>query len=146
VSSAYRCPENSHYEFCGSACPLTCGLSAHLNCTLPCAETCTCFGQRCIGGVINQSVVEDNRLKGWCTVLFIFFLCMIVFMGCNITCIHGFSFLKILFFTNFTFIVSRFLLCHLNNWLTESMKPLSQKQAVGSDWLVWAGVLRLAKL
>lgn len=55
VSSAYRCPQNSHYEFCGSACPLTCmGLGAHLNCTLPCVETCTCdpgfvlSGSKCV--------------------------------------------------------------------------------------------------
>lgn len=43
VSSAYRCPENSHYELCGSACPLTCfGLRSPANCTLPCVETCIC--------------------------------------------------------------------------------------------------------
>ncbi len=43
VSSAYRCPENSHYELCGSACPLTCmGLGSPVNCTIPCVETCTC--------------------------------------------------------------------------------------------------------
>jgi len=75
--------------------------------------------------------------------------CFIFFFSLH-DCVYGVQyhmyFLIILFFTNFTFIVSRFLLCHLNNWLTESMKPLSQKQAVGSDWLVWAGVLWLAKL
>ncbi|XP_057206432.1 IgGFc-binding protein isoform X2 [Triplophysa rosa] len=39
----YRCPENSHYELCGSACPLTCfGLGSPENCTLPCVETCIC--------------------------------------------------------------------------------------------------------
>jgi len=32
-----------------------------------------------------------HGLKGWFTA---FFLCMIVFMGCNITCICGFSFFK----------------------------------------------------
>uniref|UniRef100_A0A672JWE9 VWFD domain-containing protein n=1 Tax=Sinocyclocheilus grahami TaxID=75366 RepID=A0A672JWE9_SINGR len=43
VYSAYKCPENSHYEFCGGACPLTCmGLGSPVNCTLPCVETCTC--------------------------------------------------------------------------------------------------------
>jgi len=37
-------------------------------------------------------------LKGWFTA---FFICMIVFMGCNITCIRGFSFLKSLVFPKF---------------------------------------------
>jgi len=63
-------------------------------------------------------------------------------MGCNITCICVFSFFKVLFFINFTFIVSCALLCPgTNGSLPESMKTLPQKQAVGSDWLVWAGVL-----
>uniref|UniRef100_A0A673K3U4 VWFD domain-containing protein n=1 Tax=Sinocyclocheilus rhinocerous TaxID=307959 RepID=A0A673K3U4_9TELE len=43
TDQVYRCPENSHYEFCGSACPLTCmGLGSPVNCTLPCVETCAC--------------------------------------------------------------------------------------------------------
>ncbi|XDV31973.1 hypothetical protein PO909_002888 [Leuciscus waleckii] len=54
ANCSYRCPENSHYEFCGCACPLTCGLRAHLNCTLPCVETCACdpgfvlSGSKCV--------------------------------------------------------------------------------------------------
>jgi len=52
------------------------------------------------------------KLKGGLTA---FFLRIIVFMGCNITCIRGFSFFfYILFFINFTFIASRTLLCPLN--------------------------------
>uniref|UniRef100_W5M7M8 IgGFc-binding protein-like n=1 Tax=Lepisosteus oculatus TaxID=7918 RepID=W5M7M8_LEPOC len=38
-----RCPENSHYELCGSACPATCGSpDAPSKCSAPCVETCTC--------------------------------------------------------------------------------------------------------
>uniref|UniRef100_A0A3B4EIB1 VWFD domain-containing protein n=1 Tax=Pygocentrus nattereri TaxID=42514 RepID=A0A3B4EIB1_PYGNA len=37
------CPENSHYELCGSACPATCMYpNPATNCSLPCVETCTC--------------------------------------------------------------------------------------------------------
>jgi len=43
---------------------------------------------------------------------------IIVFMGCNLTCIRVFSFFKVLFFINFTFIVNRVLLCHLKDRLT----------------------------
>uniref|UniRef100_A0A673JYW8 VWFD domain-containing protein n=1 Tax=Sinocyclocheilus rhinocerous TaxID=307959 RepID=A0A673JYW8_9TELE len=43
AANCCECPENSHYEFCGSACPLTCmGLGSPVNCTLPCVETCAC--------------------------------------------------------------------------------------------------------
>ncbi|TRZ04121.1 hypothetical protein DNTS_030274 [Danionella cerebrum] len=43
ANCSYRCPENSRYEFCGNACPLTCmSLASGVNCTLPCVETCTC--------------------------------------------------------------------------------------------------------
>ncbi|XP_056329790.1 IgGFc-binding protein [Danio aesculapii] len=55
ANCTYRCPENSHYESCGSACPLTCmDLKSHKNCTLPCIETCTCdpgfvlSGSKCV--------------------------------------------------------------------------------------------------
>ncbi|XP_016349977.1 IgGFc-binding protein-like [Sinocyclocheilus anshuiensis] len=55
ANCSYRCPENSHYEFCGSACPLTCmGLGSPVNCTLPCVETCACdpgfflSGSKCV--------------------------------------------------------------------------------------------------
>ncbi|MFT7798516.1 hypothetical protein Z043-102950 [Arapaima gigas] len=38
-----RCPENSHYELCGSACPATCDdPSAPSKCTAGCVQTCTC--------------------------------------------------------------------------------------------------------
>ncbi|KAK2880802.1 hypothetical protein Q8A67_018070 [Cirrhinus molitorella] len=55
ANCSYRCPENSHYESCGSACPLTCmGLRSPVNCTLPCVETCACdpgfvlSGSKCV--------------------------------------------------------------------------------------------------
>ncbi|MBN3317980.1 FCGBP protein, partial [Atractosteus spatula] len=38
-----RCPENSHYELCGSACPATCSSpDAPSKCSAPCVETCAC--------------------------------------------------------------------------------------------------------
>ncbi|XP_057690269.1 IgGFc-binding protein isoform X2 [Corythoichthys intestinalis] len=44
VTKCYlACPINSHYEVCGSACQPTCGNpEAHLNCSLPCLESCQC--------------------------------------------------------------------------------------------------------
>ncbi|ETE64581.1 IgGFc-binding protein, partial [Ophiophagus hannah] len=40
---ALPCPENSHYEACGSACPNTCSERlASASCKLPCVETCQC--------------------------------------------------------------------------------------------------------
>ncbi|XP_075594390.1 IgGFc-binding protein-like [Balearica regulorum gibbericeps] len=37
------CPENSHYEACGNACPATCtNRDAPTACTQPCVETCAC--------------------------------------------------------------------------------------------------------
>ena len=43
MSTAYSCPENSHYELCGSACPATCMYPSPVtNCSLPCVETCAC--------------------------------------------------------------------------------------------------------
>jgi len=56
-------------------------------------------------------------------------------MGCNITCIHGFSFFKVLFFINLKNSPLSF------ERAVDFLKPLPQKQAVGSDWLVCAGVL-----
>lgn len=38
-----KCPENSHYESCGNACPATCeNPKAPTKCRLKCVETCTC--------------------------------------------------------------------------------------------------------
>ncbi|XP_026558168.1 IgGFc-binding protein-like [Pseudonaja textilis] len=40
---ALLCPENSHYEACGSACPNTCSERlASASCKMPCVETCQC--------------------------------------------------------------------------------------------------------
>ncbi|XP_075697035.1 IgGFc-binding protein-like [Rhinoderma darwinii] len=51
------CPVNSHYEFCGSACPATCmDRNAPSSCTQPCVETCQCndgfvlFADKCVIG------------------------------------------------------------------------------------------------
>uniref|UniRef100_A0A672F8Q3 Fc fragment of IgG binding protein n=1 Tax=Salarias fasciatus TaxID=181472 RepID=A0A672F8Q3_SALFA len=50
-----KCPRNSHYELCGSACPATCSdPDAPSKCKRPCVETCTCdegfvlSGDKCI--------------------------------------------------------------------------------------------------
>ncbi|XP_018540526.2 IgGFc-binding protein [Lates calcarifer] len=41
--SAPTCPENSHYEFCGNACPATCeNPDAATHCRKSCVETCVC--------------------------------------------------------------------------------------------------------
>ncbi|KAM3858157.1 IgGFc-binding protein-like [Diretmus argenteus] len=38
-----KCPENGHYELCGTGCPATCGNpDAPYTCKLRCVETCTC--------------------------------------------------------------------------------------------------------
>ncbi|XP_043936384.1 IgGFc-binding protein-like [Protopterus annectens] len=40
---SYNCPQNSHYELCGSGCQVTCrGLSAPEGCNAPCREGCQC--------------------------------------------------------------------------------------------------------
>ncbi|XP_044291194.1 IgGFc-binding protein [Varanus komodoensis] len=40
---ALQCPENSHYEFCGNACPASCSdRTAPSTCQEPCVETCQC--------------------------------------------------------------------------------------------------------
>jgi len=62
-----------------------------------------------------------------------FFLCMIVFMGCNITCIRVFYFFKSLIFHKFH------LYCKPRSLSPE--RAVDFLQAVGSEWLVWAGVL-----
>uniref|UniRef100_A0A3Q2CH05 Fc gamma binding protein n=2 Tax=Cyprinodon variegatus TaxID=28743 RepID=A0A3Q2CH05_CYPVA len=50
-----KCPANSHYEFCGNACPATCSdPTAPSKCKRPCVETCTCdngfvlSGDKCV--------------------------------------------------------------------------------------------------
>lgn len=50
-----KCPANSRYELCGSACPATCSdPNAPSKCKLPCVQTCTCkkgfvlSGSRCV--------------------------------------------------------------------------------------------------
>ncbi|XP_076157955.1 alpha-tectorin-like [Alosa pseudoharengus] len=49
------CPEHSHFEYCGNACPATCeDQSAPSSCKTPCVQTCTCdegyflSGNKCI--------------------------------------------------------------------------------------------------
>ncbi|KAM4652253.1 IgGFc-binding protein-like [Discoglossus pictus] len=38
-----KCPENSHYEVCGSACPATCSdRTSPESCSKPCVESCQC--------------------------------------------------------------------------------------------------------
>ncbi|XP_075763599.1 IgGFc-binding protein-like isoform X2 [Pelodiscus sinensis] len=40
---ALPCPENSHYEACGDACPASCSdRTANTSCREPCVETCQC--------------------------------------------------------------------------------------------------------
>uniref|UniRef100_A0A8C4XFL6 Si:dkey-65b12.6 n=1 Tax=Erpetoichthys calabaricus TaxID=27687 RepID=A0A8C4XFL6_ERPCA len=42
-SCTLECPSNSRYEFCGSACPVTCAeRTVPDNCQKPCTETCQC--------------------------------------------------------------------------------------------------------
>ncbi|RMC09518.1 hypothetical protein DUI87_13670 [Hirundo rustica rustica] len=45
------CPENSHYEPCGSACPATCSdWDSPAICDQPCVETCACNTGRVLSG------------------------------------------------------------------------------------------------
>ncbi|KAG7469170.1 hypothetical protein MATL_G00126120 [Megalops atlanticus] len=81
-----KCPENSHYELCGSACPATCAdPSAPSKCKAACVETCTCndgfvlSGGKCVptsrcgcsyqGRHIapGESVWADNSCNKRCT-------------------------------------------------------------------------------
>ncbi|XP_072266261.1 IgGFc-binding protein-like [Pyxicephalus adspersus] len=50
-----KCPPNSHYEHCGTACPATCvNPGASSTCNLPCSESCICdagyilYGTKCV--------------------------------------------------------------------------------------------------
>lgn len=54
-STVLPCPANSHYEFCGNACPATCtDRTAPSRCTEDCVETCQCndgfvlSGDKCV--------------------------------------------------------------------------------------------------
>uniref|UniRef100_A0A3B3T2S9 TIL domain-containing protein n=1 Tax=Paramormyrops kingsleyae TaxID=1676925 RepID=A0A3B3T2S9_9TELE len=43
LTEEMECPENSHYELCGSECGLTCGYSSfNATCTQSCSEGCFC--------------------------------------------------------------------------------------------------------
>nr|XP_033818516.1 IgGFc-binding protein-like [Geotrypetes seraphini] len=53
------CPENSHYESCGNACPATCSdREAPSKCEKPCVETCQCNDGYIVSG--SQCVSEEN--------------------------------------------------------------------------------------
>ncbi|XP_068779476.1 IgGFc-binding protein isoform X2 [Struthio camelus] len=50
---ARSCPENSHFEACGTACPATCAApQAPVSCSQPCTESCQCDE----GFVLNSGV------------------------------------------------------------------------------------------
>ncbi|XP_072317584.1 IgGFc-binding protein-like [Eucyclogobius newberryi] len=80
-----RCPANSQYELCGSACPATCSdPDAPSKCKRPCIESCTCrkgflwSGNRCVqakkcGCTYNgcyvppgESFWADQNCQKWC--------------------------------------------------------------------------------
>lgn len=82
---AMKCPANSHYEFCGNACPATCSdPDAPSKCRRRCVETCTCnagfvlSGRRCVpkaqcgcthqGRYIpaGESFWDDQKCQRWC--------------------------------------------------------------------------------
>uniref|UniRef100_A0A8C4T5C3 IgGFc-binding protein-like n=1 Tax=Erpetoichthys calabaricus TaxID=27687 RepID=A0A8C4T5C3_ERPCA len=53
------CPEYSHYELCGNACPASCSeLDAPANCKLPCVETCQCDAGYVLSG--DKCEPKDN--------------------------------------------------------------------------------------
>ncbi|NWX23052.1 FCGBP protein, partial [Aegotheles bennettii] len=61
------CPENSHYDACGTACPATCAhRDAPTSCPHPCVETCACDpghvlnGGRCVA-VSSCGCTHDGR-------------------------------------------------------------------------------------
>nr|XP_054596325.1 IgGFc-binding protein [Nothobranchius furzeri] len=80
-----KCPADSHYELCGSACPATCSdPNAPSKCKRPCMETCTCnkgfvlSGDKCVpeaqcgctyeGRYIpsGEAFWADQNCKQWC--------------------------------------------------------------------------------
>ncbi|XP_030069242.1 IgGFc-binding protein [Microcaecilia unicolor] len=83
---ALPCPENSHYESCGNACPASCSDRATPSkCKLPCVETCQCnkgyvlSGDKCTplgncgctyNGLYykpNEGFWSDNSCHMYCT-------------------------------------------------------------------------------
>lgn len=85
---ATKCPANSHYELCGSACPATCSdPNAPSKCKHPCVETCTCkegfvlSGNECVpltkcgctyeGRYVpaGQTFWADKSCNRWCKCL-----------------------------------------------------------------------------
>ncbi|XP_069598457.1 IgGFc-binding protein-like [Ranitomeya imitator] len=70
---ALPCPANSHYEFCGNACPATCtDRTAPSRCTDACVETCQCndgfvlSGDKCVpisgcGCTYNGAYYQPNE-------------------------------------------------------------------------------------
>ncbi|XP_061572588.1 IgGFc-binding protein [Cololabis saira] len=80
-----KCPANSYYELCGSACPATCSNpNAPSKCSRPCVETCTCkagfvlSGDKCVPLAncgctyegryvpVGQKFWADQSCKRWC--------------------------------------------------------------------------------
>uniref|UniRef100_A0A8C9V6I5 Si:dkey-65b12.6 n=1 Tax=Scleropages formosus TaxID=113540 RepID=A0A8C9V6I5_SCLFO len=81
------CPENSHYELCGSPCPATCaGPIAPETCPFPCVEGCQCndsfvlSGEKCVSRIEgcgcpheghyympDETFWADNRCQSKCT-------------------------------------------------------------------------------
>ncbi|XP_053183557.1 IgGFc-binding protein, partial [Scomber japonicus] len=80
-----KCPANSHYELCGSACPATCAdPNAPSKCKCPCVETCTCnqgfvwSGSQCVPAAqcgctyegryipAGESFWADHSCRRWC--------------------------------------------------------------------------------
>ncbi|XP_041933424.1 alpha-tectorin-like [Alosa sapidissima] len=57
------CPEHSHFEYCGNACPATCeDPSAPSSCKTPCVQTCTCDEGYLRSG--NKCVRKEESRRG----------------------------------------------------------------------------------
>ncbi|KAM4694334.1 IgGFc-binding protein-like [Discoglossus pictus] len=58
-----KCPPNSHYAPCGTACPATCvNPGAPSNCNLPCVESCVCDSGYLL---YDTKCVPDNQCGCW---------------------------------------------------------------------------------